>query len=81
MYTHIIYFCVAFTRVLRTMTKTKAVIRQLYVVELAVGSEQKLYYFCYDSNQDNCHLGPVLGPSCHRMSLTGDITGYITRCM
>ena len=23
--------------------------------KLAVGSEQKLYYFCYDSNQDNCH--------------------------
>ena len=24
----------------------------------------------YDSKQDNCHLGPVLGPSCHRTSLT-----------
>ena len=22
--------------------------RQLFVVELAVGSEQKLYYFCYE---------------------------------
>ena len=29
-------------------------IRQLHVVELAVGGEQKLYYFCYDSNQDIC---------------------------
>ena len=38
--------------------------------QLAVSSEQKLYYFCYDSNRDNCHLGPVLGPICHRTSLT-----------
>ena len=54
MYVHIIkychvYFCVAFSRVLRIMTQNESCdIRQLYVVELAVGSEQKLYYFCYE---------------------------------
>ena len=54
MYAHIIkyclvYFCVAFSRVLRIMTQKESCdIRQLYVVELAVGSEQKLYYFCYE---------------------------------
>ena len=71
MYAHIIkyclvYFCVAFSRVLRIMTQNQSCdIYQLYVVELAVGSEQKLYYFVM-----NCHLGPVLGPSCRRTSLT-----------
>ena len=50
MYAHIIYcliyFCVAFSRVLRIMTQNeRSHIRQLYVVELAVGSEQKLYFF------------------------------------
>ena len=30
-------------------------IRQLYIVELVVGSEQKLSFLCCDSNQDNCH--------------------------
>ena len=56
MYAHIIkyclvYFCVAFSRVLRIMTQNKSCdIRQLYAVELAVGSEQKLYYFCYESS-------------------------------
>ena len=54
MYAHImkyclIYFCVAFSRVLRIMTQNESCdVRQLYVVELAVGSEQKLYYFCYE---------------------------------
>ena len=63
MYAHIIkhclvYFCVAFSRVLKIMTQNESCdIHQLYVVELAVGSEQKLYYllFCYDSSQGNCH--------------------------
>ena len=70
MYAHIIkyclvYFCVAFSRVLRIMIQTeRSYIRQLYVVELAVGSEQKLYFFM------NCHLGPVLGLSYRRTSLT-----------
>ena len=69
MYAHIIkyclvYFCVAFLRVLRIMTQNESCDkRQPYVVELAVGSEQKLYYFCFDF-----HLGPVLGPSCRRTS-------------
>ena len=45
----LVYFCVAFSRVLRIMTQNESCdIRQLYVVELAVGSEQKLYYFCYE---------------------------------
>ena len=76
MYAHIIkhclvYFCVAFSRVLRIMTENESCdIRQLHVVELAVGSEQKLYYFCYDNNHDNCHPSPVLGPRCHRTRLT-----------
>ena len=54
MYAHIIkyclvYFCVAFSRVLRIMTQNESCDkRQLYVVELAVGSEQKLYDFCYE---------------------------------
>ena len=56
MYAHIIkycivYFCVAFSRVLRIMTQNESCDkRQLYVVELAVCSEQKLYYFCYESS-------------------------------
>ena len=55
MYAHIIkyclvYLCVAFSRVLRIMTQNESCDkRQLYVVDLAVGSEQKLYkYFCYE---------------------------------
>ena len=57
-------------------------IRQLHVVELAVDSEQKLYYFCYDSNQDYCHPCPFsIGPRCHRTSLPGNIAGYIACCM
>ena len=53
-YAHIIkyclvYFCVAFSRVLRIMTQNESCDkRQLYVVELAVDSEQMLYYFCYE---------------------------------
>ena len=67
MYAHIIKHClvnssVAFSRVLRIVTQNESCnIRQLYVVELALGSE-----YCYDFNEDNCHLRPVLGPSCHR---------------
>ena len=60
MYAHIIkyclvYFCDAFSRVLRIMTQNESCNkRQLYVVELAVSNEQKLYYFCYElSSQTN----------------------------
>ena len=39
----LVYFCVAVSRVLRIMTQNESCyIRQLCVVELAVGSEQKL---------------------------------------
>ena len=54
-------------------------IRQLYVVELAVGSEQKLYYLFFFVMIPIKTV--VIGPSCHRTSLTGDIAGYIARCM
>ena len=47
-------------------------IRQLHVVELAVGSEQKLYFFLlrFQSRQLSSLTSPVLGPRCHRTSLT-----------
>ena len=66
----LVYFYAAFSRVLRNKNLHHDQKRKLrytlhcYVVELAVGSEQKLY-FCYDSsdpvfteydsNQDNRH--------------------------
>ena len=71
MYAHVIkyclvYFCVAFSRVLRIMTQNESCdIRQLYVVELAVGSEQKFYYFCYELSSRTS-----TGSSCRRTSLT-----------
>ena len=71
---HCPVYCVAFSRVLRIMTQNESCdIRQLHVVELAVGSEQKLYYFCCDSNQDSLLsslASPLLGLGCHRTSLT-----------
>ena len=54
MYAHIIIyclvnFCVAFSRVLRIIIQNESCdICQLYVVELAVGSKQKLHYLCYE---------------------------------
>ena len=64
MYAHIIKHCLVYFCV---VLNESCDIRQLHVVELAVGSDQKLYSFCYDSNQVNCH---PLGPRCHRTSLT-----------
>ena len=77
MYAHItkhclVYFCIAFSRVLRIMTQNESSnIRQLHVVELAVGSEQKLYFLLrFQSRQLSSLTSPVLGPRCHRTSLT-----------
>ena len=73
MYAHIIkhclvYFCVAFSRVLRIMTQNNSCdIRQLYVVELAVDSEQKLYYLIFVMIPIKTI---VISPICHRTSLT-----------
>ena len=67
----LVYFCVAFLRVLRIMTQNESCdIHQLYVVELALHSEQKLYYliFCWTVMIPIKTI--VIGPIFHRTSLT-----------
>ena len=59
MYAHIIkhclvYFCVDIFEVSKNHDP-KRKLRYTSASCCSVGSEEKLYYFCYDSNQDNCH--------------------------
>ena len=62
----LVYFCVAFSRFLRIMTQNESCdIRQLYVVELAVVMIPSKTVVISDQ-----YWAPVLGPSCHRTSLT-----------
>ena len=68
----LVYFCVAFSRALRIMTQNESCdIRQLYVVELAVGSCIIFVMHCHLGPVLGLScLGPVLGPSCRSMCLT-----------
>ena len=80
MYAHIIkhclvYFCDAFSRVLRIMTQNESCdIRQHYDVELTVSSELNFFVMIPIKTI-------VIGPSCHRTSLTIKCNRVISSCI